>query len=784
MRPIISIFASILLHQNPEVFGKFNRAIKNYMKKLLLLLCSIFLLLKQFVFAQTYTDLQAYADWNELKKKPLTEKNFRTACDLMQKIGKTNLSISYEMLSQYVPAVKATGNRHWVHILLMGWAKAKGAFGFFEEAQRLYQQARENASFDERSYNESLVGTVLMYLEWGKTDSLEKYLAVGQKACEQAGDKENLSFVYTFRAMAKQQDTVGMRQYLDTAMSLSAALPDKNAFFTAAYNHAVIYSQFSLARQAAELEELYELSKDSTLNRYPVRLYDRTAFTFRNAGPSVYYNLMQVNFLLTDYDNAWKFAELFYNATIKPNPASVNAPYFNADMAIAKAYQNDYAETGKYLDESRRKFNMPEDSIPYISYFIASGMMAEQAGQNERALHYYSLALHRGDTKSQHMVPPEIFYANALIKTNRLTEAEKELDKLQQFLQTRKYSAIGLNYYKCYTALLKEKGDFANYGEALETYTTIKDSLANLNRYRVIKEVETRMRVHDKEQQISQLNYENKTKQKEIRRERIYRAVFTTLAAIIILLLLAYSRNLRQRRRQAEKIARQNEMIQQNKIEEMEKQHSIEVMQGAIDAEENERYKIADQLHNETGAMLSLASLNVSSALEKGEQNDLSQEKLQKAHEILTSVSASIRDISHRLTPLVIEKYGFRKALEDMDYTINLSGKIKFHTVIVGFEDAAKYPDSLLNNIYRIIQELVHNILKHAQATDAMLEVVEHEDNITVIAEDNGIGISDYTAAKGKGLEAIQSKIAYLKGRIEITRKNDKGTLIVIEIPV
>lgn len=754
------------------------------MRRLLLLLCSIFLLLKHPVFAQTYTDQQAYADWGDLKKKPVTEKNFRAACDLMQKIGKTNLSISYEILSQYVPVVKATGNRHWVHILLMGWAKAKESFGFFDEAQQLYNQARENALYDKRSYNESLVGTVLMYLEWGKKDSLEKYLAMGQQSCAASNDKENLSFIFTFRAMSRSQDTAFMRQCLDTAMTLSAALPDKNAFFTAAYNRAVIYSQFNLAKQVAELENLYELSKDSTLNRYPVRLYDRTAFTFRNAGPSVYYNLMQVNFLLTDYDNAWKFAELFYNATIKPNPASINAPYFNADMAIAKAYQNDYRNAGKYLDESRRQFNMPEDSIPYISYFIASGMMAEKSGQNEKALNYYSLALQRGDTRSQHMIPPEMYYANALIRTNKLSEASQELDKLRGSLQTRKYSAIGLNYYKCYASLLKAKADYANYGKALETYTDIKDSLTSLNHYRVIKEVETRMRIHDKEQQISRLHYENEVKQKEIRKERIYRAVFTSLAIIIILLLLGYSRNLRLRRRQSEKIARQNEILQQNKMEEMEKQHRIEVMQGAIDAEENERYKIADQLHDETGGMLSLASLNISSALEKGGQDDLSQEKLQKAYEILTSVSSSIRDISHRLTPLVIEKYGFRKAIEDMDYTINLSGKIKFHTVIIGFETAGKYPVNLLTNIYRIIQELVHNILKHAQATNAMLEVVEHEDNISVMAEDNGIGISDYTVAKGKGLEAIQSKIAYLKGRMEITRKNDKGTLIVIEIPV
>jgi signal transduction histidine kinase len=155
-----------------------------------------------------------------------------------------------------------------------------------------------------------------------------------------------------------------------------------------------------------------------------------------------------------------------------------------------------------------------------------------------------------------------------------------------------------------------------------------------------------------------------------------------------------------------------------------------------------------------------------------------------KAHEILSAVSSSIRDISHRLTPLVIEKYGFRKAIEDMDHAINLSQRLKLETVIIGFDADNKYPVSLLNNLYRIIQELVHNIIKHAHAVNARLELVEHEKHISVMVEDDGIGIEDYTLAKGKGLKAIQSKIAYLNGDMEIMKKTDNGTLIVIELNV
>lgn len=230
-------------------------------------------------------------------------------------------------------------------------------------------------------------------------------------------------------------------------------------------------------------------------------------------------------------------------------------------------------------------------------------------------------------------------------------------------------------------------------------------------------------------------------------------------------------------------IARQKEVLQENRIEQMEKQHRIGIMQGAIDAEERERHKIADQLHDEVGGMLSLATLNLSATLEQGREDARSEEKLQKTQEILQSVATTIRDLSHQLTPLVIEKYGFRRAVEDMVYSINLSQKLAVEAVIIGFEETGHYPEPFLNNLYRMLQELLHNILKHARASCALLELVEHTGQVSIMVEDDGVGIDQDPAVKGKGLDTIRSKIAYLNGRIEIGRKKDKGTLIVIELP-
>jgi signal transduction histidine kinase len=735
------------------------------------------------VFAGDYTDKEGRAAWEHWKHQPSTESNFHAICDLLQDIGKRNINLSYEILAEYVPMVKATGKRDRLHILLMGWARAKESLAYFGDAEALYRQALDNAAGNDRRYDEVMVGMALMYAEWGKTDSLDNYVSIGKYAAARAGDRESLSFLYTFGAIAHMTDTAAMGRSLQEAMSLAGDLPDKNALFTARYNYASIYCRYDPQRQVTILESLLELAKDSTLTHKP-KLYERTAFYFRNAVPSIYAQLMQVNLLLADYDNAWKFGELLYDAVVKPNPAAPQAPYFNSELAMVKAYQGEYGPARQYLEKSRQLFGVPEEKIPYASYFLAAGMIAEHEGRNELALRNYAIAYKMGSMEGLHLMPSELYYAHGLIRMHRLDEAGRVLATLRQTLPARTYSAYGYYYYKHEAELLKAKGDFAGYGKSLEQFYAIKDSLASLNHYRAIQEIEAKVRLRDKEQQIVRLNEENETRARDSRRERLYFTVVLTLILLLTLLLFGYSRNLYLRKRQASVLARQKEVLQENRMREMERLHRIGIMQGAIDAEERERHKIADQLHDEVGGMLSLATLNLSAALEKGQGDVQSGEKLQKTQEILFSVATTIRELSHRLTPLVIEKYGFRRAVEDMVDAINLSQKLSMQVVIIGFEDTGHYPVPFLNDLYRMLQELLHNILKHAHATHALLELVEHSGQVSILVEDDGVGIDMGQPVKGRGLDTIRSKIAYLNGRVEIGKKKERGTLIVIELPI
>jgi signal transduction histidine kinase len=211
-----------------------------------------------------------------------------------------------------------------------------------------------------------------------------------------------------------------------------------------------------------------------------------------------------------------------------------------------------------------------------------------------------------------------------------------------------------------------------------------------------------------------------------------------------------------------------------------------EITAGFIDTQEQERRKISDQLHDDVGSMLSIATWQISSVLSsEGYVKESAKEKLEEAEEVLKNVAETIRTLGHTLSPWGIQKYGMNKVLTDLVYQINLSEKTALEYAIIGFESCGHYSIPFLNDIYRIIQELLTNIIKHACASNAYLEVVEHSDYVNIIVEDNGKGI-DFPfsgTSSGIGLESIRSKIAYFKGKMEIRRKSEHGTIVVIEIP-
>lgn len=734
-----------------------------------------FLLNAGIVFSQTETESESRTAWEVLQRRPLTEKSFQETCDLIQDTGKTNLNLSYEWLAEYVPRVQKAGKWEWAHMLLMAWARAKESFGMFDESEKVYRKALQNAPMTSHQYREVLVGCVLLYSHWNKIDSSAKYIALGEALAKAANDHENLSFLYTFHAASRTppNDFKSRENYYRQAIRLAERLENKNAEFTARYNFVVNFLEDNPAQQVAEAEALLELAKDTTLARRP-RFYERSNFWFRNPIPSVYFYMLQQNLILADYTNANKFADLVAEVVIQPNLIPAQTPIFITQMAFVKATIGEFAQARTYLKQVQKLLQLAEKDIPFPNYFTTAGLIAEHEKQYKKALNYYGQSLQKGYSSAFYFMPPDMYYAHALTLNGAYDKAQLMLQKFDSLAKNRPYSATGLFYYEYLAELQKAKADLPSQIQTLQTYYAIKDSLTNLNRYRAIQQVLAKVGLREKEQQVVRLNEEKAVQERQIQRERLFYGALISLAILSIVFLLLYLRDRQVRNRQA--LA-----LKQNELEHLENQRHIDLMRGVLEAEENERRKVADQLHDDVNTSLALVALNVSSVLERGLADQQSEPKLLKAHNVLAQVSGTIRNISHRLTPLLLERYGLRYALEDLAETVNLTEKLHLEMSIIGFETQGQYSISFLNEVYRIIQELLQNIVKHAHATQAIVEIVEHANSVSILVEDNGIGMAERKNELGKGLSSIKAKVNYFNGQMELSSSVEGGTLVVID---
>ncbi len=205
-----------------------------------------------------------------------------------------------------------------------------------------------------------------------------------------------------------------------------------------------------------------------------------------------------------------------------------------------------------------------------------------------------------------------------------------------------------------------------------------------------------------------------------------------------------------------------------------------------MEVQEAERSQVANQLHDVAGSLLSAAKLNLSSLLEKDwAYNEQTNFHLQKTEEAVSLVSDMVRNLSHALSPVMLEKVGLKTSLEKVIAIANASGKIKIQLLVMGFEKYNPFHNNYYTALYGIIYELLNNIVKHSGAKNVLLQLAENEHCFSLIAEDDGIGIAPGEIEKKQsfGITAIQSKVAYFRGSIAIDNIQPNGLLITIEIP-
>jgi signal transduction histidine kinase len=329
--------------------------------------------------------------------------------------------------------------------------------------------------------------------------------------------------------------------------------------------------------------------------------------------------------------------------------------------------------------------------------------------------------------------------------------------------------------YENLAIIFEETGDYKKALSYLNLAVLYHDSVLNLEKVRAIEDMKAKYEKEKNVAQIKALQDENKIKElekKSMREERNTALGVSTFIIFMLLLILYYFRM----------TSRKNRIIDTQRIQKLEDEKKLLAAQSVILGQENERKRIAQELHDGIGVLLSTASIHFSS-VSKTTEDKKNAEMLEKAEILLKEAGGEVRKISQNMMPAVLSKFGLNDALEDLfDKLVELDDlNVKSH--ISGIRERMHENTEIM--LYRIIQEMVNNTLKHASAKNIEFSCSNGNGVILIDYRDDGIGFDLKNLAHNSslGIFGIQSRVDFLRGKVKLETGVGKGTKYQISIP-
>jgi two-component system NarL family sensor kinase len=431
------------------------------------------------------------------------------------------------------------------------------------------------------------------------------------------------------------------------------------------------------------------------------------------------------------FTEAKPYYEEVYKIRVQTND-SVGLGYVLNDLAEIATNENKLQQALSYIDQSTTIREKIGDAQGVAINYINKGENYFKFGQYQNAAIWMEKCLERS-----------------------LAIGFTDLSRHTYDYLAKTYKAMG-NYKKAY--------------DWQERAIVFKDSLFNADRTRVIHEMQTKYETEKKEQQISLLNSENELKQATI--ERNYFLIAGLIAMVLLISLGFYLWRYRDQQKQ-------NAVLQEQKVRLREAQ-----VNAVIDSQEKERRRFASDLHDGMGQLISALQLNIN-AIRQQKEIEKRDMLFENSEHILTDIHGEIRNIAFNLMPPVLIKEGLISGLNELIRRINKAGTVKVslsqHDMPSRFNEVGEI------SLYRIIQELLGNIVKHSQATRVTLDFTGFDDEVVLTLEDDGIGYSleKFQNNEGNGWRNISSRLNLIKATIDFdVVEGRKNNTVIITIPI
>jgi signal transduction histidine kinase len=403
-------------------------------------------------------------------------------------------------------------------------------------------------------------------------------------------------------------------------------------------------------------------------------------------------------------------------------------------------------------------------SMMHCYEFIGSVHYSE--GDFDKAIESYRKAISIGAAIGNKRSAATLYtnFSEALFRKGRTTEA---LQYVQTAISDHRENGRRDQLVKSYILLAEIESALGHHKDAYRyqaMVTELKDSLLNESSAKAMAEMQTKYETGIKDLEIARQDQAIKRKQAQLLLALI------SIAAVIILSVLLYNRyRLRQKALHDAAMLRQQEL----------RNHAI------IEAEEKERIRIARDLHDGVGQQLSAVKMNLSALETEFPAGDIAREdKMRSALALVDEAVKEVRAVSHNMMPNALLRSGLSTAVREFVNRISATDALKVDLQIVGLNDRLEGVTETV--LYRVLQECVSNIVKHAQAGRIAIQLIRHDKHLNMLIEDNGRGFdtSRSNDFAGIGLRNIISRVQYLGGQVEFDSTPGRGTTVVVNVPL
>lgn len=542
-------------------------------------------------------------------------------------------------------------------------------------------------------------------------------------------------------------------------------------------------------------------------------MYDQAVTAFERSGkgrqyvPNVFNNIANVYHQQKDYIHT---LEYFHKALHYADSLQLSydraALYQNMGGLLTDLEQTP-EQAVSYIDKSMAIARKNKNWPTFVRGFVNKSYVYYKAAQWDSALYYSRKAYHLA---GQHQLPEVRCIAlinigsvqaemdslqaarNAFSEALRLRHVASPYhtcklylglgdtyrkmtrhDSARYYLQlaaagSEQYALHEISYYvhRSLALLYNAQGQPTKAYQHLEQYIHLKDSVESADIKNKLNYLEARYSVSKKNEEIMKQALLITAQGKNLREKNYLLLLVCTVVAGAVLFFFLNRRHRKKHQIQIEKSKRQ--------------QAEIDLLNASISGEEKERKRIANELHDGLGGLMSALKLQVNQ-LERDTGAEQQEKNFNRLDTIITALHAEMRKTAYNLSPNLLLQNQLLQAVNLYCHQIGQAAEINIRVQAIGAFDALPYHFSL--TVYRIIQELVHNIVKHSEAQNALVQLVNETDLFMLTVEDDGKGYDERVAHTGLGLKNVESRVKAFQGSMDIRPLAGAGTTITIEYP-